>query len=673
MIQKLQDIPELKGAIDSNAPVVLCAADDNYVKPLAVMLRSAAESLQAGNSLSVIVLDGGIEEANWVSLKESLANLPIQLFSIRPSFDEVQSLVISHHITHTAYLRLLAGRLLPDSIDKVIYLDSDVLVCDDLTKLWDRPLGDAMALAVPDIACPFVDARFADCNFEKSSPYLAAISPIGNWRELGLNPAAPYFNSGVLVMNIKRMREEHVEQKLLDCLTQNEKYVWCWDQYALNIVFANQWKPLPLRWNQGAHVFEFPDEEFSPLNSEEFLEARECPAIIHFTTEWKPWHYANQHPLKQMFFDQLDETVWANWRPEKPDFSVKSAWLSFATEFVKQLGIHYRKISNLFRKPRFAVGVQGLPEMQDLVVRRPSPNIVSSFDNEIPELKKQLTIFAIPKPFVGAAKVAQTNAVGSWKQMSEFADIILLGDEKGTHEFANEIGVRHIQGVQTNQHGTPLLSSAFELVREATETPYLAYCNCDVILLQEFRNAITKLILAEQFDMFLAIGRRTNLELNRLVDFDSEQEREKLLEQLQQNGEMDSLVCKEYFVFPRQLFTDIPDFAVGRGNWDNWMVHRAKADNIPVVSLSDSVLAIHQKHDHSHSGGRLGSYVTGSEAKNNQRLAGGRHLVTGSTCDFRLGKNGLAPGYLKSFAGEFWMDFHRFGRLLMDLLSSRKQ
>ena len=233
---------------------MLCAADDNYVKPLAVMLMSAAQNLRDGHSLQVIVLDGGISEPSWGGLKESLVDLPVSIFSLRPELDDVKELGISHHITHTAYLRLLAGRLLPESVDRVIYLDSDLLVCDDLCKLWDEPLDGQYALAVPDIACPFVDTRYANCNFKKSSPYFAAIAPIANWKELGISPSSPYFNSGVMVLNIARMRTEKIEHKLLACLRSNKKHVWCWDQYALNVVFANQWKPLPLKWNQGAHV-----------------------------------------------------------------------------------------------------------------------------------------------------------------------------------------------------------------------------------------------------------------------------------------------------------------------------------------------------------------------------------------------------------------------------------
>ena len=348
MIQLLSQRAKTITSDNLSEPVILCAADDNYVRSLAVTLHSAAEHLKPGNEIQAIILDGGISESNWMMLKESLANLPIEISTVRPDPKIVNDLMTSHHITHTAYFRLLAGILLPESIDRVIYLDSDLLVRDDISELWLAEIGNDYCLAVPDIACPYVDARTADFNYKKSSPYLAGLSPIANWRQLGLNGGASYFNSGVMVLNIRRWREERIELKLLECLRNNPNYIWCWDQYALNVVFAGEWSELPTRWNQGAHVFEFPDETYSPIEQQLFLNVRDNPAIIHFTTEWKPWHYHNDHPLRELFFEQLDKTTWAGWRPEKPRFSIRKTWERFAVGVVKQSYISFRKLAAVF-------------------------------------------------------------------------------------------------------------------------------------------------------------------------------------------------------------------------------------------------------------------------------------------------------------------------------------
>ncbi len=216
MIRELRQQESSLRSVSTADPIVLCASDDNYVKPLAVTLHSAATSLKNGNHLHVVLMDGGISEASWTGLRETLVDLPITVHVLRPNRQEVSDLGISHHITHTAYFRLLAARLLPDSIDKVIYLDSDVLVKDDLTELWSLDVGDHYCLAAVDIACPFVDAYQAQAKrkqFKKSIPHLAAISPIPNWRQLNLDPSAHYFNSGVMVLNLARWRDEAIDQE----------------------------------------------------------------------------------------------------------------------------------------------------------------------------------------------------------------------------------------------------------------------------------------------------------------------------------------------------------------------------------------------------------------------------------------------------------------------------
>lgn len=330
-------------------PILLCAADENYVKPLTVMLHSAAAALNPGRHLHVVLFDGGIEESSFIGIRESLIDYPITIDILRPDLSQVSDLMTSHHITHTAYLRLMAARLLPDSIDKVIYLDSDVLVKDDLTEMWEMEIGDNYCLAATDISCPFIDAREVnDPELQACKPWLNAISPVANWKELGIDGSANYFNSGVMVLNLKKWRQENIEQKLFECLRKNSKFVWCWDQYALNVVFAGKWGKLPLRWNQGAHVFAYPSEQHSPVDFDSFESMRDRPAIIHYTTEWKPWDFEPFHPLRETFFEELDRTAWKGWRPEDPGFNFRKWWDRKAVDVIRTWIIGWRKFKLMF-------------------------------------------------------------------------------------------------------------------------------------------------------------------------------------------------------------------------------------------------------------------------------------------------------------------------------------
>ncbi len=342
--------------VTSTSPIVLCAADENYVKPLAVTLHSAASNLADGHQLQVVLLDGGISETSWGGLRETLIGLPVTVQVIRPDLTQVSDLMTSHHISHAAYLRLLAAKILPDDIDKVIYLDSDVLVLDNVTKLWQIELGAAYCAAAVDIACPFIDAEehFASAESSESSfnavPYVAAVSPIPNWRQLGIDGKGRYFNSGVMVLNLKRWRQDDICRKLLKCLRDNSAHVWCWDQYALNVVFAGQWKPLDPRWNQGTHVYEYPSEDVCPIAPEQFVAMRDRPAIVHYTTEYKPWLYRKFHPQRDLFFQHLDQTAFVGWRPENPGFRFSEWWTFNLVQLIRRGVVNYRRWVS-FRRP----------------------------------------------------------------------------------------------------------------------------------------------------------------------------------------------------------------------------------------------------------------------------------------------------------------------------------
>jgi lipopolysaccharide biosynthesis glycosyltransferase len=323
------------------------AADENYVLPLAVTLKSACDSLGNGARLELYFLDGGLSEASWMGLHETLTGHPIDIHVIRPDRARLERLMISHHITHVAYYRLLAADLLPRHVDKVIYLDSDLFVRADLAELWQRPLDGQFCLAAVDIACPYVDARVGSRNFRRAGPYMASLRPIANYRELGLDAAAEYFNSGVMVINLARWRDALVSEQLLDCLQRHHRHVWCWDQYALNVVFTRQWGRLEPRWNQGAHVFEYPDIRHAPIDANEFAAMRDHPAIVHFTTEFKPWGYGSRDPRRDLFFEGLDNTAWRGWRPVRPPFRFRRWWQLRAIKFQKQWVINYRKLAAL--------------------------------------------------------------------------------------------------------------------------------------------------------------------------------------------------------------------------------------------------------------------------------------------------------------------------------------
>ena len=282
------------------------------------------------------------------------------------------------------------------------------------------------------------------------------------------------------------------------------------------------------------------------------------------------------------------------------------------------------------------------------------------------------TLFAIPKDFAGHTGLIQRNAIRSWMRLGSNVNVILLGDAAGIKEVANETGATNIPAISCNEHGTPLINSAFKLALEHSKSDYLTYVNSDIILLKDFQRSIER-IISYGMKQFLAIGRRIDLDISSEFNFDNLHQIETILSNVQQFGRQAPLVCKDFFVFHKSMFNDMPAFAVGRGNWDNWVVHSANRNNTPVVDLSRCATIIHQNHDYAHmkNGGRMAAYVTGDEAKQNETLAGGKHIVSGCASTYCLTPNQLKRRSLSGLNIPFWTDIPNFLRLLRSLFIGR--
>lgn len=315
--------------------VAATAADENYVVPLAATVRSAIDSLGPDRYLRLFVLDGGICSESRGKLMQSWADPRVRIEWITPDVNVVKHLPVSHHVSISCYLRLLLPELIPSDVGKLIYFDSDMLIRRDLSDLYAEPLGDHMALAVQEMAAPWMDAEIASDGYHRQKKFLSATRPVPNYRELGIRPEAPYFNSGLLVFDAKIWREHQTAKSVLECLEFHRDHVLWWDQYALNVVMADRWRPLDVRWNQTAAAFEYPNWQLSPLDQQAFQQIRNDPWIVHYCSPSKPWHYFCDHPYRQDFYDTLKRTEWRHWLPEKPADAMSARWRQMRLKFRK--------------------------------------------------------------------------------------------------------------------------------------------------------------------------------------------------------------------------------------------------------------------------------------------------------------------------------------------------
>lgn len=190
----------------------------------------------------------------------------------------------------TSWIRVVLADLLAD-IDRVIYLDADVLVLEPLAALWATDLGGAPLAAVANVVEPAQHTHV---------------------RDLGLDPKA-YFNAGVLVMDLAAMRAGDTVRHLTDFVAANAARLSWFDQDALNVTFAESWLALHPRWNAQNSLWSWGAWAAELFGPEELAEATSRPAIVHFEgpAVCKPWHVLADHPVRDHYLRTLASTPWA--------------------------------------------------------------------------------------------------------------------------------------------------------------------------------------------------------------------------------------------------------------------------------------------------------------------------------------------------------------------------
>ena len=241
----------------SGIPIFL-ASDNNYVSNLAVTITSIVANTK--EFLNFYILDSGISAKNREKLnklKRKYNNLTIEFLKINFS-DELSSIKYKNdcvHVNISTYSRFLIPKLKPD-LEKVLYLDCDIVVNKDIKELYDCELDDYLIAAVPE--------NFGDYNLAYK-----------NNVRLGLSKNHRYFNAGVLLFNNKKFVENNIFDLLLKTEIKCRKKLKLADQDILNIVFDNKYKVL--------------DEKYNWMSQKDFSNPN--VVVRHYNTDTKPWNY----------------------------------------------------------------------------------------------------------------------------------------------------------------------------------------------------------------------------------------------------------------------------------------------------------------------------------------------------------------------------------------------
>jgi hypothetical protein len=202
-----------------------------------------------------------------------------------------------------------------------------------------------------------------------------------------------------------------------------------------------------------------------------------------------------------------------------------------------------------------------------------------------------ITLFCIPKAFTGHTGLIQHNALASWARLPD-CEVLVFGNDTGVAAAARAHGLRHIPDVACNEFDTPLVSDLFAQAERISGEPVLTYVNADMILFEDLPRAVA---LVQGLPRLLLCGRRTNLAVRDPLPFSGNWQA-LVRSMVGRTGEIAIPGAIDYFAFSRGLFDPIPPFAIGRMEWDQWLLHRARSRGAPIIDATAIVLAVHQNH-----------------------------------------------------------------------------
>lgn len=278
---------------------VSCAADARYVAHSAAMIHSVLA--HAGDEqVHVHYLHGPAFEAADVDLLTQMVraqgaaisfwSIPDERVADLPTIDHRTS-DAGEAISSPMWYRIFLPELLPD-VDRILYLDVDTIVADDLRPLWETDVTGKYVAAVTNVF---------------QSDHIKRV--IG----LGLDDPREYFNSGVLLFNLAEMRRADCTRALREyARAPRTPLVWP-DQDVLNAVLGSRRQALHPRWNCMNSVLRF-SQSLYVFGANAVLEARRSPGILHFEgpTINKPWHYDNESEFRELYFEHRRGTPWPN-------------------------------------------------------------------------------------------------------------------------------------------------------------------------------------------------------------------------------------------------------------------------------------------------------------------------------------------------------------------------
>ena len=290
--------------INNDTLNVVYSTDDNYAQHTGVSIISLLDNNRHFLNIEIYIIDNNISSENREKLVSIVDKYDRQLTFI--DFSEYKNklkLNMEWSISISSYARLFLSDMLPSHIDKVLYYDCDTIIVDKLDEIWNEDISNYFLAGVKDTV--------------NSNIKIA----------VGMNKSDDYINAGMLLINLKKWRQDNITDRFLDFIEQNNGKVTHHDQGVINGTLNGCIKILPLKFNvmtvfytmKREDIIKYYNIDWDFYSEEEINEAINYPVYIHFTPGfvYRPWIKGCKHPKKDIYWKYLRITPWSNFKSLK--------------------------------------------------------------------------------------------------------------------------------------------------------------------------------------------------------------------------------------------------------------------------------------------------------------------------------------------------------------------
>ena len=244
--------------------------DSNYIHPLCVMFNSLA-STNGSNRFDIYVAYSSLTEEDFAMMEKALGSLDAKIHRVPVDEEIFSGAPVLDRLSKATYYRLLIGEILPESVDRLLYLDPDIVINRDLSDFYNTNLGDNIV---------------AGCG------HLYGFVEGINIMRLGISlKAHTYINAGVMLIDLKKWRKFVTVKQILAFIQKNIRALLLADQDVVNSVFRDKILALDERfYNLDEKTLVHYEKKSAGNKRIDINWIRENTVIIHFNGKHKPWN-----------------------------------------------------------------------------------------------------------------------------------------------------------------------------------------------------------------------------------------------------------------------------------------------------------------------------------------------------------------------------------------------